>query len=192
MCCNTVPEALHSTHQDYFNACDCCQWQRVVDDAPRHCKVVQGATVQHLSSGLEPRTTVDVCTIRLKSLRNDDAGGCKHSPSRVQKLVCSVLFDCLGVLPKGERVVPIAAQHRRLQISAKWMMAKAKMAMSRSQAALRVQVVTYSPANWPFRLPGISCSSNRPLGRNRAREGPAQYHQSHQTIKMASKADDLQ
>ena len=62
-----APVVLSGTEEANLDEGDHNQGQGVVDDAPWDCKVVEGATVQHLCSRLKPCASPDVCAVGLRA-----------------------------------------------------------------------------------------------------------------------------
>ena len=63
--CISAPVGLDGAEEADLDEGDQDQGQRIVDDAPRHRKVVEGAAVQHLRARLEPGAAVDVRAVGL-------------------------------------------------------------------------------------------------------------------------------
>mmetsp|Transcript_28578 Transcript_28578/g.77100 ORF Transcript_28578/g.77100 Transcript_28578/m.77100 type:complete len:306 (-) Transcript_28578:58-975(-) len=110
------PELLHSAQQNNLNQGHGSQGQGVLHHAEGHGKVVQGATVEHLSASLEPCATLDVSTVGLQALWDEDTSSSKHGPAGVQQLIGTVLLHLLFVLAQAQRIVAVVAGQLAVQV----------------------------------------------------------------------------
>lgn len=82
-----LPVALDCAQQGHLDHHHRKQGQRVVDDAPWHREVVQGAAIQHLRAGLEPGAALDRCAIGLR----------KNTCCVIEMAQQQELQQCMGV-----------------------------------------------------------------------------------------------